>query len=73
MLNKNTLGINLLIKNTRMNICDVILLKFQCPTACNLYAKQKHPGCKKSARPIRSSIANRYVQPKTLISAEAKK
>ena len=26
-----------------------------------IYAKQKHPGCKKSARPIRSSIANRYV------------
>ena len=38
-----------------------------------LNAKQKHPGCKKSARPIRSSIANRYVQPKTLISVEAKK
>ena len=37
------------------------------------HAKQKHPGCKKSARPIRSSIANRYVQPKTLISVEAKK
>ena len=36
-------------------------------------AKQKHPGCKKSARPIRSSIANRYVRPKTLISFEAKK
>ena len=36
-------------------------------------AKQKHPGCKKSARPIRSSIANRYVRPKTLISVEAKK
>ena len=38
-----------------------------------MYAKQKHPGCKKSARPIRSSIANRYVRPKTLISVEAKK
>ena len=38
-----------------------------------LNAKQKHPGCKKSARPIRSSIANRYVRPKTLISVEAKK
>ena len=37
-----------------------------------MYAKQKHPGCKKSVRPIRSSIANRYVQPKTLISVEAK-
>ena len=35
-------------------------------------AKQKHPGCKKSVRPIRSSIANRYVRPKTLISVEAK-
>ena len=39
----------------------------------NSYAKQKHPWCKKSARPIRSSIANRYVRPKTLISVEAKK
>ena len=29
---------------------------------CNNNAKQKHPGCKKSARPIRSSIANRYVR-----------
>ena len=37
------------------------------------YAKQKHLGCKKSVRPIRSSIANRYVRPKTLISFEAKK
>ena len=27
----------------------------------------------KSARPIRSNIVNRYVRPKTLISAEAKK
>ena len=36
-------------------------------------AKQKHPGCKKSVRPIRSSIANKYVQPKTLISVETKK
>ena len=35
--------------------------------------KQKHPGYKKSARPIRSSIANRYVRSKTLISVEAKK
>ena len=37
------------------------------------YTKQKHPGYKKSARPIRSSIANRYVRPKTLLSVEAKK
>ena len=37
------------------------------------YAKQKHPGCKKSARLIRSSIVNRYVRPKTLVSVEAKK
>ena len=35
--------------------------------------KQKHPGCKKSVRPIRSSIVNRYVRPITLISVEAKK
>ena len=38
-----------------------------------IVTKQKHPGCKKSARPIRSSIANRYVRPKTLIAVEAKK
>ena len=37
------------------------------------YAKQKHLGCKKSARPIRSSIVNRYVRSKTLMAAEAKK
>ena len=30
-------------------------------------------GIKKSARPIRSRIANKYVRPKTLISVEAKK
>ena len=30
-------------------------------------------GVKKSARPIRSNIANRQVRPKGLISAEAKK
>ena len=34
-------------------------------------AKQKHPGCKKSVGPIRSSPT--YVQPKGVISAEAKK
>ena len=37
------------------------------------YAKQKQPGCKKSARPIRSSIANGHKRPKTLISGKAKK
>ena len=31
------------------------------------------PGVNKGARPIKSSIANRYVRPKTLISVEAKK
>ena len=36
-----------------------------------VHAKQKCLGCKKSARPIRSSPT--YVQPKALISAEAKK
>ena len=46
-------------------VVNVIVVKYN--------AKQKHPGCKKSARPIRSSIANRYVRPKTLISVEAKK
>ena len=34
-------------------------------------SKQKHPGCKKGAKPIRSSPI--YVRPKYLISAEAKK
>ena len=34
-------------------------------------AKQKQPGCKKSARPIRSH--NGYKRPKTLISSKAKK
>ena len=33
-------------------------------------AKQKQPGCKKSARPIRS---HKYKRPKTLISSKAKK
>ena len=32
----------------------------RCRSYCN--AKQKHPRCKKSARPIRSSIANRCDQ-----------
>ena len=32
---------------------------------------KKHPGCKKSAKPIRSCLT--YVQPKALISAKAKK
>ena len=32
---------------------------------------KKHSGCKKSVRPIRSSPT--YVQPKAVISAEAKK
>ena len=36
-----------------------------------LYAEQKQPGCKKSARPIRSH--NGYKRPKTLISSKAKK
>ena len=35
-----------------------------------LIAKQKQPGCKKSARPIRS---HKYKRPKTLISSKAKK
>ena len=63
---------------------EIILNRFNKPTyivmtTClceglrvKLYAKQKHSGCKKSARPIRSSIANRYVLPKSLISVEAK-
>ena len=36
-----------------------------------IQAKQKQPGCKKSARPIRSH--NGYKRPKTLISSKAKK
>ena len=35
---------------------------------CNSDAKQKQPGCKKSARPMRSSIGNGHKRPKTLIS-----
>ena len=38
-----------------------------------LYAKQKHLGCKKSARPIRSHLQWLYKRPKTLISSKAKK
>ena len=40
-----------------------------------IHAKQKHPGCKKSARPRRSSIVNGqlHMQQKALISTEAKK
>ena len=38
---------------------------------CNCNAKQKQPGCKKSARPIRSH--NGYKRPKPLISSKAKK
>ena len=37
----------------------------------NINAKQKQPGCKKSARPIRSH--NGYKRPKSLISSKAKK
>ena len=36
-----------------------------------VYAKQKQPGCKKIARPIRSH--NDYKRPKALISSKAKK
>ena len=39
----------------------------------SVYTSKNVAGCKKSARPIRSSIANRHVRPKTLISVEAKK
>ena len=42
-------------------------------SVCIYDAKQKHPVCKKSVKPIRSSIANRYVRSKTFISVEAKK
>ena len=49
---------------------DITLSLELCVT---FHAKQKHPGCKKSVRPIRSSSVNRYVRLKTLLSAEAKK
>ena len=39
--------------------------------SCIIDAKQKHLGCKKSVRPIRSH--NGYKRPKTLISSKAKK
>ena len=39
--------------------------------ASYMHAKQKQPGCKISARPIRSH--NGYKRPKTLISSKAKK
>ena len=38
---------------------------------CVKEAKQKQPGCEKSARPIRSH--NGYKRPKSLISSKAKK
>ena len=41
------------------------------PISYYINAKQKYPGCKKIARPIRSSPIATYVRP--LISAEAKK
>ena len=41
--------------------------------ACIDNAKQKQLGCKKSARPIRSSIVNSCMRPKSLISVKAKK
>ena len=47
-------------------ICIRTLFTYVC-----VYAKQKHPGCKKGAGPKRSSPT--YVRPKALISAEAKK
>ena len=37
---------------------------------CKGNARQKQPGCKNSARPIRS---HKYKQPKTLISSKANK
>ena len=56
-----------------MQLTAIIRKQYIVKLFVNNHAKQKHPGCKKSARPIRSSIANRYVRPKTLISFEAKK
>ena len=82
---KNSMVLNSLKLIAKISAFFIVELKLLCRTDlhefCNdelgslsvIYAKQKHPGCKKSARPIRSSIANRYVRPKTLISVEAKK
>ena len=58
---------------TRKTDIVFCIIRILLPIDVYYNAKQKHPGCKKSARPIRSSIANRYVRPKTLISVEAKK
>ena len=51
----------------------VVLEYFECERTVHVifHAKQKQPGCKKSARPIRSH--NGYKRPKTLISSKAKK
>ena len=46
-------------------------LNSQALIRAQINAKQKQPGCKKSARPIRSH--NDYKRPKTLISSKAKK
>ena len=59
-------------------VCQICVLlayltgKIMYLVVAKLSAKQKHLG-HKNERPIRSNIANRQVQPKTLISAEAKK
>ena len=63
------------VKIKSLKIDDKIELKI--PSDCdievlrNYNAKQKQPGCKKSARPIRSH--NGYKRPKSLISSKAKK
>ena len=52
---------NITLQHTPLSVIDSV----------TKYAKQKYPRCKKGARPIRSSPT--YVQPKSLILAEAKK
>ena len=57
------------------NLTNFSLIGENCNIRCTshvsiIIAKQKQPGCKKSARPIRS---HKYKRPKTLISSKAKK
>ena len=61
--------IPVIVSNSRSSFC--------CPEeseneSVEAYAKQKQPGCKKSARPIRSHNGC-YKRPKSMISSKAKK
>ena len=64
-------GVELSIRvDDGINVDEGLSATVQVSYICNMYAKQKQPGCKKSARPIRSHKCKR---PKTLISSTAKK